>query len=126
MPKASNTNNNWDLLKLLNFDIDISNAMSLKNRPNEFGYNLEKYVSFTKGCYRGQEIIARLKYLGTKKSTLAIFKELSADEKNQLLKIGKEVFEIELDNIVYRQFIFKSFENVDELLKSKLVASQSV
>jgi folate-binding protein YgfZ len=126
MPKASNTNNNWDLLKLLNFDIDISNTMSLKNRPNEFGYSLDKYVSFTKGCYRGQEIIARLKYLGSKKSTLAIFKDLTADEKNQLLKIGKEVFEIELDNIVYRQYIFKSFENVDALLNSKLVASQSV
>jgi len=125
MPKASNNSNNWDLLKLLHFDVDICNAMSLKNRPNEFGYNLEKYVSFTKGCYRGQEIIARLKYLGSKNYTLAIFKDLTADEKNELLKIGKEVFEIELDNILYGQYIFKSFENTDKLFKSKLVASQS-
>ena len=50
MPKASNTNNNWDLLKLLNFDIDISNAMSLKNRPNEFGYNLENMFHLPKGA----------------------------------------------------------------------------
>ena len=77
--------------------------------PNEFGYNLEKYVSFSKGCYRGQEIIARLKYLGSK-NTLAIFKDLTGDEKNELLKIGKEVFEIELDNIFYGQYIFKSFQ----------------
>ena len=126
MPKASNNSNNWDLLKLLNFDVDISNAMSLKNRPNEFGYNLEKYVSFTKGCYRGQEIIARLKYLGSKKNTLAIFKDLAADEKNELLKFGKEVFEIELENIFYGQYIFKSFEHSDKLFQSKLIASQSV
>ena len=127
MPKASNnSNNNWDLLKLVHFDIDISRAMSLQNRPNEFGYNLEKYVSFTKGCYRGQEIIARLKYLGSNKNTLAIFKDLTADEKNELLKIGKEVFEIEIDNILYGQYIFKNFEHPDKLFKSKLIASQSV
>jgi len=127
MPRASNNSNkNWDLLKLLHFDVDISNAMSLKNRPNEFGYNLEKYVSFTKGCYRGQEIIARLKYLGSNKNTLTIFKDLTADEKNELLKIGKEVFEIEIDNILYGQYIFKNFEHPDKLFKSKLIASQSV
>ena len=126
MPRVSNdSNKNWDLLKLLHFDVDINNAMSLKNRPNEFGYNLEKYVSFSKGCYRGQEIIARLKYLGSK-NTLAIFKDLTGDEKNELLKIGKEVFEIELDNIFYGQYIFKSFEHDNKLFKSKLVASQSV
>ncbi|MBL6820157.1 MAG: hypothetical protein ISQ61_02785 [SAR86 cluster bacterium] len=126
MSNAPINKKNWDLLKLLHFDIDISKDMSLKNRPNEFGYSLEKYVSFTKGCYRGQEIIARLKYLGSKNSTLAIFKNLNADEKNQLLKIGKKIFEIELENMSYGQYIFKSFEHANKLLKSKLAASQSL
>ena len=39
---------------------------------NEIGYDFQKFVSYEKGCYRGQEIIARLKYLGkiTKKAVV--------------------------------------------------------
>ena len=40
-----------------NFCFDIGGAYSEKYRLNEIGYEPDKYVSYEKGCYRGQEII---------------------------------------------------------------------
>ena len=40
-----------------------------KYRPDEIMYD-DMRVSFTKGCFRGQEIIARIKYRGKKKYSI--------------------------------------------------------
>ena len=57
----------------LNFCFDINEKMSGKFRVNELGYDLNKYISYEKGCYRGQEIIARLTYLGKKAKKVVVF-----------------------------------------------------
>jgi len=44
-----------------NLSLNINNTG--KYRPSEINYDRLR-VSFTKGCYRGQEIVARMKYLG--------------------------------------------------------------
>ena len=38
--------------------------------PQDLNYDLNGTVSFTKGCYTGQEIVARLHYRGTPKRRL--------------------------------------------------------
>jgi len=38
--------------------------------PQDLNYDLNQTVSFSKGCYTGQEIIARLHYRGTPKRRL--------------------------------------------------------
>ena len=48
------------------FRVDFSTT----NLPSETGL-LEERVSFTKGCYLGQEVVARMKSLGHPKQTLA-------------------------------------------------------
>ena len=42
-----------------------------KTRPQEVGFDKNR-VSFTKGCYRGQEIVARMHYLSKKKNQIKL------------------------------------------------------
>jgi folate-binding protein YgfZ len=46
---------------LRNYSLSIDDVN--KYRPLELNYDLLR-VSFDKGCYRGQEVVARMKYLG--------------------------------------------------------------
>lgn len=56
-------------------------------RPQEIGFE-ENRISFSKGCYRGQEIIARMHYLNKKKiPTNLISSEEKPEEKNILSEI---------------------------------------
>ena len=56
-----------------NFFFDIGADSSGKYRINEIGYDFQKFVSYEKGCYRGQEIIARLTYLGKASKMAVVF-----------------------------------------------------
>jgi len=63
-----------------------------KYRPNELNYDKSR-VSFTKGCYKGQEIIARVNYLGVNRREFVsgiISKDLEIDSR---LKIHGEILE---------------------------------
>ena len=56
-------------------------------RPQEIGFE-ENRISFSKGCYRGQEIIARMHYLNKKKITISIVSsEEKPEDKNTLSEI---------------------------------------
>jgi len=56
----------WQLNKIKKKEFDIYPASSGLFLPHDL--HLEKdWVSFSKGCYRGQEIIARMHYLGKSK-----------------------------------------------------------
>ena len=61
--------------------IDAENT--LKFIPQHINYDkIDKTMSFTKGCYPGQEIIARIKYLGIIKKRMIL---LSDKNRNSLL-----------------------------------------
>ena len=56
-------------------------------RPQEIGFE-ENRISFSKGCYRGQEIIARMHYLNKKKiPTNLMSSEEKPEDKNILSEI---------------------------------------
>ena len=53
----------------------------------------EKYVSYKKGCFRGQEIIARLKYLGKTTKRAVVFPgSINSISNGSGRKIGKKIF----------------------------------
>ena len=83
----------WERETMQNFCFDISSAYSEKYRLNEIGYDTNKYVSYEKGCYRGQEIIARLKYLGKITKKAVIFSgSINSIFNDTGKKIGKKIF----------------------------------
>ena len=66
MPAYTQSVQQWQLDRIKNLQFDIYPSSSGLFLPQDL--NLEKdWVSFSKGCYRGQEIIARMHYLGKSK-----------------------------------------------------------
>ena len=71
----------------LNFDLGIDDIG--KYRPMEINYDKSR-VAFDKGCFRGQEIIARMKYLGVDRRKFVTIISSEAIENNKNFKvIGK-------------------------------------
>lgn len=116
-----------DESKISNYSWDVANAI-LNNysmlaedlgkfRPFELNYDNLR-VSFEKGCFRGQEIIARMKYLGVSRRK---FITVIADDKyineKEIGLIGKPIF---INNKkVFHAMIKTSFE--EELTKNNLI-----
>ena len=63
------TSERWQVLNLLSNNLLLTESYLGKYRPDEIMYD-DMRVSFTKGCFRGQEIIARIKYRGKKKYSI--------------------------------------------------------
>ena len=62
-----------------------------KHRPHDVGMN-KSHVSFLKGCFRGQEVIARTEHLSKKKKEIISIKtENEASIKSKKIKTLKEV-----------------------------------
>tara|TARA_B100000927_G_scaffold288759_1_gene283995 strand:+ start:19341 stop:20051 length:711 start_codon:yes stop_codon:yes gene_type:complete len=97
----------WQREKLLNFDIDITEETSGKFRVNELGFSLDNYVSFNKGCFRGQEIIARINYLSKAITKPVVFESLPEDCIQKLNYEGKFIFKTIVNDVVYHQFMLK-------------------
>jgi folate-binding protein YgfZ len=71
----------WRALACLRGEARITSSTTGKYLPQDLSYDLAGWVSFDKGCYTGQEIIARLHWRGTPKRRLylgsAAVKQLS-------------------------------------------------
>lgn len=67
---ASNNSESWQLLDILDGIPSIYPATSGAFLPHDLNLPNLKAVSFTKGCYTGQEIIARMQYRGKPKKHL--------------------------------------------------------
>lgn len=67
---ASMDPGNWEALGLLQGQFPFHAQDSGEFTPQELALDLNGYVSFTKGCYTGQEIVARLHYRGKPKKQL--------------------------------------------------------
>jgi len=60
----------WDALNILTGFPTLTQATSAQFTPHRLGLIRLNAVSFTKGCYLGQEIVARTQYLGQAKGGL--------------------------------------------------------
>ena len=121
--KTDNKDDEWDRLKIVNFDIDIYESISNKFRVNELGYNLEDYVSFDKGCYRGQEIIARINYLSKGSIKPVIFKDISNKNFKYLEKEGKFLFSAKIKESIFYQFMLREGAEIIKENTIKPIAS---
>tara|TARA_Y100000768_G_scaffold356641_1_gene311150 strand:- start:748 stop:1587 length:840 start_codon:yes stop_codon:yes gene_type:complete len=52
----------WEQDEILNLNYDLTSEASNKFTPHELGYHLTSRIDFEKGCYTGQEIVARMHY----------------------------------------------------------------
>ena len=93
--KISDNKNLWKLDEINNQNYEISSETVSRFTPHELGYHLTERVDFEKGCYTGQEIVARMQYRAKKlpkiliKSTKKQIEDLAKvqDKKNNSLGI---------------------------------------
>ncbi|MCK5663279.1 MAG: folate-binding protein YgfZ [Thiotrichaceae bacterium] len=78
----------WELLDILDGLPQIFGATSEKFVPQMVNFQAIGAISFKKGCYTGQEIIARMQYLGSLKRRMYLAKI----ETNTLPQAGDEVY----------------------------------
>jgi len=74
-----------------------------KHRPHDVGMNVS-HVSFFKGCFRGQEVIARTEHLSKKKKEIIPIK--SGDEANINSKKIKTLKEVSLNENIFKLISF--------------------
>ncbi len=79
--QMSNDLNEWELDNILNKDFNIQTKDANKYTPHELGYHQTNRIDFEKGCYTGQEIVARMHYRAKKLPYLIIG---SVDKKENL------------------------------------------
>ena len=60
----------WTRLEILSGVIHITPALSEEYTPAQLNYDISGVVDFKKGCYTGQEIVARMFYRSTPKKRL--------------------------------------------------------
>ena len=77
----------WDKACIDNLIPEVNSITTEKFVPQMLNLDIDEIgVSFTKGCYPGQEVVARLHYLGKAKRRLFVFKS------NAEIKVGNDLF----------------------------------
>ena len=89
----------------LNFDLSIDDVG--KYRPLEINYDKSR-VAFDKGCFRGQEIIARMKYLGVDRRKFVTIVSPKAIKENKNFKVIGEILRYK-DFYVFNSSIKRDF-----------------
>ena len=86
---------NWNKKDILQGFIHISPILSGEHTPQVLNYDLSGIINFSKGCYTGQEIIARMHYRGTAKKRLSLLlsKSLIKQDSEIIQRYGdKKIF----------------------------------
>lgn len=77
----------WDKACIDNLIPEVNSLTTEKFVPQMLNLDIDEIgLSFTKGCYPGQEVVARLHYLGKAKRRLFVFKSVSE------IKVGDDLF----------------------------------
>ena len=77
----------WDKSCIDNLIPEVNSITTEKFVPQMLNLDINEIgVSFTKGCYPGQEVVARLHYLGKAKRRLFVFKSVAE------IKVGDDLF----------------------------------
>ena len=89
----ANTLEDWNRENILQGLIHINPEMSEEYTPQVLNYDLSGIIDFSKGCYTGQEIIARMHYRGNAKKRLSLLlSKSSINENSEVAQLyeGKE------------------------------------
>jgi len=90
--------------------VEINKNTSSKFTPHELNYQNKELIDFSKGCFNGQEVIARMEYRGKLKFTVKIADNFQDEVKEPLIynKDGKKVGEVLLKEGNYGFVFFKN------------------
>ena len=78
----SDAEESWNKKDILQGFIHISPRLSEEHTPQALNYDLSGIIDFSKGCYTGQEIIARMYYRGSAKKRLSLLLSKSLIEQD--------------------------------------------
>ncbi|MDA9112494.1 hypothetical protein N9J91_02240 [Gammaproteobacteria bacterium] len=79
----------WRIANKVLLNYEFSQDDINKYRPNELNYDKTR-VSFTKGCFRGQEIVARVHYLGVnRREFVTAIVDINSQDNSKLKVKGK-------------------------------------
>ena len=78
----SDAEESWNKKDILQGFIHISPQLSAEHTPQSLNYDLSGVIDFSKGCYTGQEIIARMYYRGSAKKRLSLLLSKSLIEQD--------------------------------------------
>lgn len=87
----------WHFLQIKNQNVSIYPNTSGLFLPHRLNLQLKDFLSFNKGCYKGQEIIARMHYKAKTKYNLKVIEhttDLPLDCSKKMEIDGKEIGEI--------------------------------
>ena len=116
--RASIETSAWDISNKILGNLFLTMNESKKFRPNEINYDYLR-VSFDKGCYRGQEIVARMKYLGVdrrKFCILIIKNSLDLPEKVKVVGDTVKANNLIIFNAILKKEDIKNIQNLDTVL----------
>jgi len=121
--QVSASMNDWELLCIKNSLPEIHIQTSEKFIPQELNLDIDEMgVSFTKGCYPGQEVVARMHYLGKPKRRLFQFvsnfqvcigDNINTDNSNSLKKSGTVIRVVKVNNKYHLLATFE-IKNINE------------
>ena len=130
MAEDKNNMNSFSLTEWMKFLIklnivEINKNISTKFTPHELNYHLNGIVDFSKGCFNGQEVIARMEYRGKLKFALKTSNDLPEISSSSLItnKDGKKIGEI-LSKVGRSGFIY--FKNQEDSDKPFYLAGEKV
>ena len=104
-PDSTISNENWEAGNKILGNYFIEPEDIGKFRPLELNYDKLR-VSFDKGCYRGQEIVARMKYLGVDRRRFLTFITTSEYDANENIKVIGKIIKIE-DKLTFNGIVKK-------------------
>ena len=99
--------NDWIVANKLALNLDLNLNDIGKYRPLEINYDKNR-VAFGKGCFRGQEIIARMKYLGINRRKFVTIISPEAIKENKNFKVIGETLRYK-DFYIFSSLIKRDF-----------------
>ncbi|MDZ7925047.1 MAG: hypothetical protein U5M23_13570 [Marinagarivorans sp.] len=114
--------NEWQRLMIENGIAEVQQATADQHIPQEFNYDLINGVNFKKGCYTGQEIIARVHYKGQSKKRL--YRLVLSTSSRTKVSVGSAIVNAEgkvLGNLVAAAIVAEGYEVLACLPRSSLI-----
>ena len=117
----------WQKQDMLSGLIWINETNRDKFLPHDLSMPDLGAVSFTKGCYTGQEIIARMQYRGKPKYLLAIITTEPTDEKipEKLIQLGDNSKEIKIGTTIEQLHLSDKSWLISASVKTMLINQQN-
>tara|TARA_B100000029_G_C17469753_1_gene921558 strand:+ start:49 stop:924 length:876 start_codon:yes stop_codon:yes gene_type:complete len=82
--------NQWNLDEILCQNVEISEENIGKFTPHELNYDVNNRIDFDKGCYTGQEVVARMQYRSKNLPRLNIAESSDLEITEKMTLINKE------------------------------------